>query len=573
MCNCIIILTTMCICTLYIYMNVQKNTPEGIEEVTMSLTVFDMMQLPPINLGTLVAGENGLDNNIELITVIEYPESSEFLEQHLCAISSMTAIAYDIDKQLSLIKLLKNNNASAMILFNVGVVMPSISPQLIELCNELDFPLINMPLHISYYDVVKAVIDKLLSYQVQKLQESVNIYETYMTQLLKHDNNYSSLLDILSKTIQHTVLFFNHNQKCVYSSNKLINNDISAYFTYHLQKLVELSGYQANNTFVQIEGVSYLLVPVTDQRYYYGTVVIKDMQQPISDASQLAISQTCKALCITVYNRELRDEHNKRIIDEYVYSLLFDKPEDIEFTYTQDHGFGFDANSISGIMVITPYKYKSRKTKGDKDFSILLESIYHQAELCIEDDKIIFLAEHGQIVILSTHKDSVKKYLPSIADRIIASFKDSDELPSIGIGPDCPSAQMISQCYKKACNIIEISEKLFNKPQCSKYEDLAVYELLYSSIDRNTAYEITNRTLEPIKKFDKTYNSQLEETLFALLTNNVSSAEIAEKMFLHKNTILQRKNKILSLCGPDSLTTIDHVKYELCLILQKLFDL
>lgn len=208
MCNCIIILTTMCICTLYIYMNVQKNTPEGIEEVTMSLTVFDMMQLPPINLGTLVAGENGLDNNIELITVIEYPESSEFLEQHLCAISSMTAIAYDIDKQLSLIKLLKNNNASAMILFNVGVVMPSISPQLIELCNELDFPLINMPLHISYYDVVKAVIDKLLSYQVQKLQESVNIYETYMTQLLKHDNNYSSLLDILSKTIQRTVLFF-----------------------------------------------------------------------------------------------------------------------------------------------------------------------------------------------------------------------------------------------------------------------------------------------------------------------------------------------------------------------------
>jgi purine catabolism regulator len=80
----------------------------------MKLTVSDALRLPPLSLGNLVAGQGGIDKEIQSITVIEVPDRSEFLQPHLLAISSMCVIADNLKEQLALIRLLNKYEGSGL---------------------------------------------------------------------------------------------------------------------------------------------------------------------------------------------------------------------------------------------------------------------------------------------------------------------------------------------------------------------------------------------------------------------------------------------------------------------------
>ena len=89
------------------------------------------------SLGNLVAGQGGIDKEIQSITVIEVPDRSEFCSL-ISAISSMCVIADNL-KNNRTNQIAQQDEGSGLVVFNV-VGAPSINPQLIELCNELDFP-------------------------------------------------------------------------------------------------------------------------------------------------------------------------------------------------------------------------------------------------------------------------------------------------------------------------------------------------------------------------------------------------------------------------------------------------
>lgn len=188
----------------------------------MSLTVQQALTLPPLTLGTVVAGAGGLSREIKSVTVQEIinedPISVKFLTAGVFIVSSLYAVAEDTDTQVSLIRRLNDCRVSALALFNVGAVMPQISGRLIEVCNELNFPLIKMPIHASYYEVLTAIIDKLLAHKVHTLEGIIRVYEAFNTQMMNIEEDYSSLLDMLGTMIGARLAFFNHNQKCVYSS-------------------------------------------------------------------------------------------------------------------------------------------------------------------------------------------------------------------------------------------------------------------------------------------------------------------------------------------------------------------
>ena len=102
---------------------------------------------------------------------------------------------------------------------------------------------------------------------------------------------------------------------------------------------------------------------------------------------------------------------------------------------------------------------------------------------------------------------------------------------------------------------------------------MRLYDLLFNSINESEAARIVNSLLEPLRRYDKTYNANLEQTFCALLQNNDSTAQVAETMFLHKNTVLQRRNKIVSLYKSDPFASPERLQFELALLLQRIFDL
>ena len=52
-----------------------------------------------------------------------------------------------------------------------------------------------------------------------------------------------------------------------------------------------------------------------------------------------------------------------------------------------------------------------------------------------------------------------------------------------------------------------------------------------------------------LTRYDRTFNSNLRDTLFTFLTNNCSISETSRKMYVHRNTVIYKLNLIRSLIG------------------------
>ena len=143
------------------------------------------------------------------------------------------------------------------------------------------------------------------------------------------------------------------------------------------------------------------------------------------------------------------------------------------------------------------------------------------------------------------------------------------------MGPACGGAENISFSYEKARQAIRIAGRLF--PQSSRpyvrYDDVEIFAMIQESINREQAARVIKDLFCGIDSYDEGNNSQLSDTFYELLINNLSTSQVAQRMYLHKNTVLQRKNKISGFYDEDPFDGWNHLKYELGFILKKLFDL
>lgn len=532
----------------------------------MKLTVNDALKLQPLCLSTVIAGKRGVGREIQSVTLIEIPDRTEFLQPHLLAISSLYAVSKDVEAQLSLIRLLNEFNGCGLIVFNVGIVVKNIHPRLIELCDELDFPLMTMPLEISYYQVIEAVMDQLLEHQSQKLEASISLYEAFMDQLLDSRDEYSSMLGILEKNISHSILLFNHNQKCVYAASGLPDETLTHQLVKEIQAGLGRSaeGLPMEERVAAINGTPYLLAPVVNKHTYYGTLVVVGMESP-TDLDRLALSQTQKALCVAAFGNVRMDEYCERMRTEYLRDLLQGNYGNEELIISQGRELDYDVQNICCVIAAAPFACESGEER-----TLVLNSLYLHARRIMPEDIVAFVDD--KVVILCNHNGRSDFMQParSISAAVEASCGHA---PSIGVGSMCATVRDIPISYRRAADVILLSSRIYNAPRCESHAGMRLYDLLLNSINEAEAARIVNTLLEPLRRYDKTYNANLEQTFCALLENNGSTAQVAETMFLHKNTVLQRRNKIVSLYKGDPFNSPERLQFELALLLQRIFDL
>ena len=94
------------------------------------------------------------------------------------------------------------------------------------------------------------------------------------------------------------------------------------------------------------------------------------------------------------------------------------------------------------------------------------------------------------------------------------------------------------------------------KRRCLKFDRYAIYYLVHLC-EVALQYELSTSDIIflcdtgvlTLTRYDRTFNSNLRDTLFTFLTNNCSISETSRKMFVHRNTVIYKLNLIRSLIG------------------------
>ncbi len=154
----------------------------------------------------LLAGENGLDREIKDIEIVEIPDGIYWSVAGDIVITTAYYLFKENAKLSSWIKIL-NGKGVAGLGIKTGRFLKKISKDAIDIANEMNFPLFEIPVHVGYSDITWPIITKLLSEK-----DFVNRrVDNYNEELLAYSSkNYGTrdILNLMKKYLKNPFLAF-----------------------------------------------------------------------------------------------------------------------------------------------------------------------------------------------------------------------------------------------------------------------------------------------------------------------------------------------------------------------------
>ena len=140
----------------------------------------------------------------------------------------------------------------------------------------------------------------------------------------------------------------------------------------------------------------------------------------------------------------------------------------------------------------------------------------------------------------------------------------------IGIGRATPNAQNIGKSYRQACQALKLQKNTQNDKGVVAYQDLGIYTLLMDIENEDVINEYYAETIQKLVEYDKLNQTNYCEVLQCYLEHSGSVKETAEAMFVHRNTINYKINKIEEMLNCDLSELDTRLLYSIAFMLKRI---
>ncbi|MCB0036358.1 MAG: helix-turn-helix domain-containing protein, partial [Anaerolineales bacterium] len=104
--------------------------------------------------------------------------------------------------------------------------------------------------------------------------------------------------------------------------------------------------------------------------------------------------------------------------------------------------------------------------------------------------------------------------------------------------------------YQNALQAMKLAERL-KLNTLVDYDSLGVYQLLTQLDDIPAVHTFSEQVIGPLAEYDKRHRSNLVNTIAAYFAHHGNISQTAESLFIHRNTLLYRLDRISELTGHD----------------------
>ena len=209
-----------------------------------------------------------------------------------------------------------------------------------------------------------------------------------------------------------------------------------------------------------------------------------------------------------------------------------------------------------GVFVVRTLK------KGESVPRDVIQSLFPDRQ----NDFVLSIGEGDVVLIRQMPEGSGIKELNKIASSIEEALRAGGEPTVVGIGTVATHLRDLAKSYKEAQIAIEVGKVFDTEKYVINYENLGIGRLIYqlpTTLCEMFLQEVFKKN--PIDALDK-------ETLFTIhkfFENNLNVSETARKLFVHRNTLVYRLEKIKKLTGLDLREFDDAITFKVALMVKK----
>ena len=216
------------------------------------------------------------------------------------------------------------------------------------------------------------------------------------------------------------------------------------------------------------------------------------------------------------------------------------------YGYQRDNNFCFIAMS---------FDFESKKanefvTNRIKMCSEKIARSIHELYICFSYN------EYWVLVLVNYSDHDIDNFLKTFLNNEQSAQKECKI--HIGISKNQNGIEFQAENFNKALMAVEMAKRKDN--EVIFYDKLDIYKLLINTKEKNVLREYYDATLGMLEKYDKENNTNLMEFLHLYLENNGSQSRVAEKQYIHRNTVNNQVKKIEKIIGCNLMNLDDKLR-------------
>jgi purine catabolism regulator len=127
------------------------------------------------------------------------------------------------------------------------------------------------------------------------------------------------------------------------------------------------------------------------------------------------------------------------------------------------------------------------------------------------------------------------------------------------------------ESFKQAFQVIDVATAVPTMKDCCFYEQIGVYQLL-QAVPRAVLRTFVTDQIGPLLAADRRHHLNLVQTLTVYLRAMGSKEKTAKQLFIHRQTLYNRLEKISDIMGEDYVTPRRRYCLEMALLGNRLLN-
>lgn len=524
----------------------------------MNLTVEEALSIYPLSKAKLVAGAGGTSRVIKSVNTMDAPDVFDWISNGEMLFTTAFAIKDTPSDFLRLLKRL-NERGSAGIGIKLGRYWSEIPEIVLEEADKLNFPILELPYEFAFSDQMRALFHAEFERNTKKLYDALE-KQKQLVRFAMQTDNYTNSFQTINDILDHPIVVISARGQFLFNSSDWPEAEL-------LKEWPWPAKFHPART--DSGWVCRLPLLKDDDCYGYLLVITKDG----------SIHKDEKGLFHQA--AEILSHHLDHVLDDQQSVASYQWSASIE-RYLQRHitretfleqaralGSPLLSSPQVGVLIV-PVAGETAKLSVPKALrDIRREISYHPALGLVESHHV---AMGETLFYLFKLKDGVAG--TEAYNQLIKSLNEiSTSMRNLSarcyVSKVKPELGEAAEAYEECAEARRISQSLSFDASVVLFSELE-FSYLFSHIPNEIMEKYCNDLLLPLKQKDVDYYADMLKTLEVYFSTEGQINEVAKQLFIHRNTVQYRLEKISELLGLDFRKMGDLMKVKMMFMFRHL---
>ncbi|MFB8372449.1 PucR family transcriptional regulator [Paenibacillus taichungensis] len=542
-------------------------------------TIKDILARPVFAKARLAAGKEGTSRQVGWVHVLEITNVSPFVSPYDLILSTGLWLQSEEGREEYLLQLIRSEAAGLCVEF--GTSIHGIPEELIELADRHQFPLIVFEQPVRFVEITQDIHALLINHQHQLLK-SLETYSRQLQQRTLQSTDMSAVLNLLHDYAAKPVVYISSMEPGSFVP-ELPSETQQAIYTWYEQEVehLDLNDSDTELWFHLDEEQVLLCHPVVCFGQVFSAVgMVVHPSAPV-EYLKLLLDYTAKAAAALTLRSQFLEEKMVRNQNELIQDLMNGNILHEEQAQTR-MGLRLLVKGqywFAGGVIEMEHRLKGigreRMETNHQDILVLLRSLLKKNNL-----SSLIMLKNNQVYVCCAKeesKTSTRNQLVKSLEGIIGDVKRfaSRNLKQVtihsGFGKVRNRLTGLPDSLREAYQVIEVSRSVDRLEHIHFYERMGIYQML-KALPQSFLQPFVNDHLGVLIEYDRTHHLRLVETLDAFLQNFGSKRDAAAQLFIHRQTLYNRLEKLEELLGPDFMDQERRICLEMALLAHAMIE-